>query len=117
MLGLRGCRLLLVYPEILEMQIRAILGAAADVAARGISAKPEIMMPLVGTMGELERLRDQVMSVVRAAFRPECPRQSRSTLVRGDRIEFYGTKENTFNQLGVLRDRVDVGFRADPCRL
>src|SRR2546428_13333294 len=59
MLGLRGCRLLLVYPEILEMQIRAILGAAIDVAEKGIKAKPEIMMPLVGTMGELDRLQDQ----------------------------------------------------------
>ncbi|HEU5163285.1 MAG TPA: pyruvate, phosphate dikinase, partial [Thermoanaerobaculia bacterium] len=49
MLGLRGCRLLLVYPEILEMQIRAILGAAIDVAEKGVRAKPEIMMPLVGT--------------------------------------------------------------------
>src|SRR5205809_1037492 len=66
MLGLRGCRLLLVYPEILEMQIRAILGAAADSAEAGVSAKPEIMMPLVGTMGELDRLRDQVMSVAAA---------------------------------------------------
>src|SRR2546425_10842663 len=56
MLGLRGCRLLLVYPEILEMQIRAILGAAIDVAEKGIKARPEIMMPLVGTMGELDRL-------------------------------------------------------------
>src|SRR5437762_967199 len=56
MLGLRGCRLLLVYPEILEMQIRAILGAAIDSAEKGIKAKPEIMMPLVATMGELDRL-------------------------------------------------------------
>src|SRR3989475_1729564 len=66
MLGLRGCRLLLVFPEILEMQVRAILGAAADVAAKGITAKPEIMMPLVGTMGELERLHQQVYEVAAA---------------------------------------------------
>src|SRR5205823_7026163 len=66
MLGLRGCRLLLVFPEILEMQIRAILGAAADVAAKGVVAKPEIMMPLVGTMGELERLHKQVYEVAAA---------------------------------------------------
>src|SRR5207245_5070780 len=59
MLGLRGCRLLLVYPEILEMQIRAILGAAIDSKERGVKAKPEIMMPLVGTMGELDRLYEQ----------------------------------------------------------
>ena len=51
MLGLRGCRLLLVYPEILEMQIRAILGAAIDASEQGIKAKPEIMMPLVGVDG------------------------------------------------------------------
>src|SRR5256712_12732392 len=81
MLGLRGCRLLLVYPEILEMQIRAILGAAIDPAEKGIKAKPEIMMPLVGTMGELDRLEKQVMEVAETVFTE-----------RGKRVEFkFGT--------------------------
>src|SRR5213083_2954943 len=69
MLGLRGCRLLLIYPEILEMQIRAIVGAAIDVAEKGVRAKPEIMMPLVGTMGELDRLYEQVTQVAETVFK------------------------------------------------
>src|SRR5438309_5626323 len=81
MLGLRGCRLLLVYPEILEMEIRAILGAAIDVAEKGIKAKPEIMMPLVGTMGELDRLEAQVRDVAETVFKE-----------RGKRVEYkFGT--------------------------
>src|SRR5438034_1155421 len=81
MLGLRGCRLLLVYPEILEMQIRAILGAAIDVTEKGVKAKPEIMMPLVGTMGELDRLAAQVTEVAEQVFTE-----------RGKRVEYkFGT--------------------------
>jgi pyruvate,orthophosphate dikinase len=57
MLGLRGCRLGLVHPEIYEMQTRAILEAAIAVKKEGISVIPEIMIPLVCTMEELERLR------------------------------------------------------------
>src|SRR6201999_3403196 len=59
MLGHRGCRLGITYPEIYEMQARAILEAAANVVAAG--GKPvelEIMVPLVGFKAELDRLRD-----------------------------------------------------------
>jgi pyruvate,orthophosphate dikinase len=81
MLGLRGCRLLIVYPEILEMQIRAILGAAIDSAEKGIKAKPEIMMPLVATMGELDRLAANVTEVAEQVFKE-----------RGKRVEYkFGT--------------------------
>ena len=54
MLGLRGCRLGIVYPEITEMQARAIFEAAAEVQKKGIKVKPEIMIPLVGFKKELE---------------------------------------------------------------
>src|SRR3954464_8014847 len=54
MLGHRGCRLGISYPEITEMQVRAILEAAVDVAAEGIAVEPEIMIPLVSTKKELD---------------------------------------------------------------
>jgi len=57
MLGHRGCRLSITYPEILRMQIRAIVEAAIDCRAKNIDARPEIMHPLVGTKKELALLR------------------------------------------------------------
>ena len=55
MLGHRGCRLGITYPEITEMQARAIIEAALNCQARGIKVYPEIMVPLVGTLKELQR--------------------------------------------------------------
>ena len=52
MLGHRGCRLGNTYPEITEMQTRAIIEAALNLKAKGIIAKPEIMVPLIGTLAE-----------------------------------------------------------------
>lgn len=57
MLGHRGCRLSVTYPEILEMQVRAIVEAAIECKAKGVDARPEIMIPLVGTEAELKLLR------------------------------------------------------------
>ena len=54
MLGHRGCRLGNTYPEITEMQTRAIIEAALNLKAKGIEVKPEIMVPLVGTVAEFE---------------------------------------------------------------
>ncbi len=125
MLGLRGCRLLLVYPEILEMQIRAILGAAADVAAEGITAKPEIMMPLVGTMGELDRLHEQVMKVAADVQRErkrkipfkfgtmiEIPRACIIADQIAEKAEFFsfGTNDLTQTVLGISRDDAQKSF-------
>ncbi|MGH2499867.1 MAG: pyruvate, phosphate dikinase [Candidatus Limnocylindria bacterium] len=125
MLGLRGCRLLLVYPEILEMQIRAILGAAADVAARGIAAKPEIMMPLVGLMGELDRLHEQVMQVAEAVQKErgtripfkfgtmiEIPRACLIADEIATKTEFFsfGTNDLTQTILGISRDDAQKSF-------
>src|SRR6266516_4110474 len=64
MLGHRGCRLGITYPEITEMQARAIFEAAVAVTEKGKSAKPEIMIPLIGTVAEL---RDQAAVVRRVA--------------------------------------------------
>src|SRR5712692_10731 len=54
MLGFRGCRLGIVYPEITEMQARAIFEAACDVSKEGMKVEPEIMIPLVGFLPELK---------------------------------------------------------------
>src|SRR5262249_59296268 len=54
MLGFRGCRLGIVYPEITEMQARAIFEAACDVQKQGIEVEPEIMIPLVAFLPELK---------------------------------------------------------------
>jgi len=125
MLGLRGCRLLLVYPEILEMQVRAILGAAADVAKRGIKAKPEIMMPLVATMGELDRLVEQVTAVARAVEAErkvkipykfgtmiELPRACIIADQIAEKTEFFsfGTNDLTQTVLGISRDDAQKSF-------
>ena len=60
MLGHRGCRLAITYPEIYEIQVQAIGEAAAEVAAAGVRVSPEIMIPLVMVPEELRRLRERV---------------------------------------------------------
>jgi pyruvate,orthophosphate dikinase len=69
MLGHRGCRLGITYPEIYEMQVRAIAAAAREVAERGVDVHPEIMVPLVAHHGELERLRALVVREVEETLR------------------------------------------------
>ncbi|MAI31428.1 MAG: pyruvate, phosphate dikinase [Rubripirellula sp.] len=66
MLGHRGCRLSVTYPEILEMQVRAIVEAAINCAKKSIKAHPEIMIPLVGTAAELKLLRTKVEETIAA---------------------------------------------------
>ena len=60
MLGHRGCRLGITYPEITEMQTRAIIEAALAVKARGIDVHPEIMIPLVGSLKEIQNRADVI---------------------------------------------------------
>jgi len=125
MLGLRGCRLLLIFPEILEMQIRAILGAAIDVSEKGVKAKPEIMMPLVGTMGELDRLYEQVTAVAQTVFTErgkkvpykfgtmiEIPRACLISDEIATKAEFFsfGTNDLTQTILGISRDDAQKSF-------
>ena len=66
MLGHRGCRLSVTYPEILEMQVRAIVEAAINCAKKSIKAHPEVMIPLVGTAAELKMLRAKVEETIDA---------------------------------------------------
>ena len=68
MLGDRGCRLGISYPEITEMQARAIFEAACEVAAEGVDVQPEVMIPLVGTKKELVHQAKVVRAAAAAVF-------------------------------------------------
>ncbi len=68
MLGFRGCRLGILYPEITRMQARAIIHAALDAARDGVRVEPEIMVPLVSTVEELRRQRELIAETVEAVF-------------------------------------------------
>jgi len=68
MLGFRGCRLSIIYPEILRMQVRAIIEAAINVKRKGIDVLPEIMVPLVGTYKEFVYTKKIILEVIKAIF-------------------------------------------------
>ncbi len=68
MLGFRGCRLGIIYPEITEMQARAIFEAACEVKKEGVRVLPEIMIPLVGDVEELKRQRALIEQVAAQVF-------------------------------------------------
>ena len=68
MLGLRGCRLGITYPEITAMQTKAILGAALQLKSKGFNPKPEIMVPLVGTEKELEAQQQVIKAAAKELF-------------------------------------------------
>jgi len=65
MMGLRGVRLSIVMPEIVEMQVRAIFEAAADCTLRGIHAKPEVMIPLTGHVNELKHIQPRLIAIAK----------------------------------------------------
>ncbi|HZQ04479.1 MAG TPA: pyruvate, phosphate dikinase [Gaiellaceae bacterium] len=118
MLGFRGCRLGLVYPEIYEMQVRAIARAARTV---GASAVVEIMHPLVGFAEELRRLRE-LTERVWAEEAPEAPRLigtmvelPRACMQAGEIAGYadffsFGTNDLTQTTLGVSRDDAEGKF-------
>jgi pyruvate,orthophosphate dikinase len=119
MLGLRGCRLGVVYPEITRMQARAILEAACDVKAEGVDVHPEIMIPLVGTKAELEDQAAQVRAVAEEVFAErgtridylvgtmiEIPRAALTADQVAEVAEFFsfGTNDLTQMTYGISRD-------------
>jgi pyruvate,orthophosphate dikinase len=71
MLGHRGCRLSITYPEILEMQVRAIFEATVELTRQGYKVKPEVMIPLVGIVKEFEILKEQVIEVANGIMKKE----------------------------------------------
>ena len=77
MLGHRGCRLGISYPEITEMQSRAIIEAAMNLKAKGVDARPEIMVPLIGTVAEFKNQADIINATAEKVFAE-----------RGDRIDY-----------------------------
>ena len=119
MLGHRGCRLGIVYPEITEMQARAIFEAAVDVSKRGITVLPEIMIPLVGHINELSLQREVVVETAEAVFAErgtrieylvgtmiELPRAALTADKIAAEAEFfsYGTNDLTQTTFGMSRD-------------
>jgi pyruvate,orthophosphate dikinase len=119
MLGLRGCRLGIVYPEITEMQGRAIFEAAVRAKRRGIDVQPEIMIPLVSTVKELENQRailehvaDQVMGAMGEELpytigtMIELPRAALTADEIATAADFFsfGTNDLTQTTLGLSRD-------------
>jgi pyruvate, orthophosphate dikinase len=119
MLGLRGCRLGIVYPEITEMQGRAIFEAAVRAKRRGIDVQPEIMVPLVSTVKELanqrailEHVADQVMGTMGEELpysigtMIELPRAALTADEIATQADFFsfGTNDLTQTTLGLSRD-------------
>ena len=72
MLGFRGCRLAVVYPEILEMQVRAIIEAAIQAKREGYDVHPEIMIPLVGIYKEFVYCKERAVKVIDEVFDEQC---------------------------------------------
>ncbi|MBB4659718.1 pyruvate, phosphate dikinase [Parvularcula dongshanensis] len=120
MLGHRGCRLGISYPEIYEMQVRALMEAACDVVAEtGEAVVPEVMVPLVATRAELSRLRTRIEAVADAVFEEkgrrldylvgtmiELPRAALTAdEIAGDAEFFsFGTNDLTQTTFGLSRD-------------
>ncbi len=119
MLGHRGCRLGIMYPEITEMQARAIFEAACEVKKRGIDVKPEIMIPLVGHINELSSQRRIIDSVAKETMERyglkieyrvgtmiEVPRAALTADEIAKEAEFFsfGTNDLTQTTLGMSRD-------------
>ena len=120
MLGHRGCRLAISYPEIAEMQARAIFEAAAEAAkATGAAVEPEIMVPLVGLKAELDYVKARIEAVAQAVIAEsgvpinyltgtmiELPRAALRAHVIAESAEFFsfGTNDLTQTTFGISRD-------------
>ena len=119
MLGLRGCRLGLLYPEITRMQTRAIFEAAVEVQGEGAQVRPEVMVPLVSVAAELADQEAVVREVAEAVFREqgsrvdylvgtmlELPRACLTAGAVAAHAEFFsfGTNDLTQTTFGLSRD-------------
>ncbi|RPI93688.1 MAG: pyruvate, phosphate dikinase [Chloroflexi bacterium] len=125
MMGMRGVRLSIYMPEIVEMQVRAIFEAAADCTLRKIVVKPEVMIPLTGTVKELEwiqprleRIAAAVMSEKKVKFEYkfgtmiEIPRAAVTAGEVAERAQFFsfGTNDLTQMTYGYSRDDAERNF-------
>jgi pyruvate,orthophosphate dikinase len=122
MLGHRGCRLAVTYPEIAEMQTRAIMDAAVEVSEEGISVKPEIMIPLVGIEEEMNFVKNIVKKTVEEVLEEknvkleyligtmiEIPRASLIADDIAKEAEFFSFGTNDLTQMGFGFSRDDAG--------
>ncbi|MCR4437803.1 MAG: pyruvate, phosphate dikinase [candidate division KSB1 bacterium] len=122
MLGHRGCRLGIAYPEITEMQARAIFEAAAELTKEGVTVYPEVMVPLVGTVKEFQhqekivrKVAEEVMNKYQVKFHYlvgtmiEIPRAclTADEIARSAEFFSFGTNDLTQTTFGFSRD--DVG--------
>ena len=121
MLGLRGCRLGIVYPELTEMQVRAIASATAHLKKRGFDPKPEIMVPLIGTVEEIKVVREQIEGVIAGVSEQtgvelhipvgcmiEIPRAAVTADEIGKYADFFSFGTNDLTQMGFGYSRDDV---------
>jgi len=119
MLGFRGCRLAIVYPEIAEMQTRAIFEAAANVKKKGIDVDPEVMIPVVAAAKEMEIMRCVVEKTAKEVLAEkkadipikigtmiELPRAALTADKIAESAEFFsfGTNDLTQTTFGFSRD-------------
>jgi pyruvate,orthophosphate dikinase len=126
MMGLRGVRLSIAMPEIVEMQVRAIFEAAADCALRGIVVKPEVMIPLTGTVKELEWIQPRLVRIAATVLAEknvkkldykfgtmiEIPRAAVTAAEIAGPAEFFsfGTNDLTQMTFGYSRDDAERNF-------
>lgn len=125
MLGHRGCRLGMIHPEIYEMQAKAIFYAVAELAEKGIKAKPEIMIPLVGHVNELKEMRQLVIEAANLVKEEtgkdliytigtmiEVPRAALTADQIAEEADFFsfGTNDLTQTTFGYSRDDAEGKF-------
>lgn len=125
MLGHRGCRLGMVYPEIYTMQAKAIFYAASDLRSKGIEVEPEIMIPLVGHVNELKAMRQVVVEAAEQVVEEtgevveytvgtmiEIPRAALTADQIAEEAEFFsfGTNDLTQTTFGFSRDDAESKF-------
>ena len=122
MLGHRGCRLGITYPEIIQMQTRAIMEAAINVKREGIKVHPEIMVPLVGETGEIKICKQVIEETVAAVFKEkkikipyqigtmiEVPRAALIADKIAEDAEFFSFGTNDLTQMTCGFSRDDAG--------
>jgi pyruvate,orthophosphate dikinase len=125
MMGLRGVRLSIVMPEIVEMQVRAIFEAAADVKLRGFEPKPEVMIPLTGHINELKAIQPRLVEIAKEVMNEknveldykfgtmiEIPRAALTAGEIASIAEFFsfGTNDLTQMTFGYSRDDAERNF-------
>ncbi|HPR37499.1 MAG TPA: pyruvate, phosphate dikinase [Spirochaetota bacterium] len=122
MLGHRGCRLGITYPEITEMQAQAIFEAACELKAKGVDVKPEVMVPLVGTVKEFEMQRDIIVATAEKIMAQkkvkvdyqvgtmiEIPRACVTADEIAEQAEFFSFGTNDLTQMTFGYSRDDAG--------